>query len=267
MLRPKPEIILFGNEEGTAEICQELGLRHIPELARNKFGKSLVNDLFEKAQRLATYDLLCYINADIIVTQGLIRSINIVSKRWKRFVIICGTWELSMENEINLSTPDWERQLRALVKKNRRAPSSIGMDLFLFPRGFYDHIPPFSISGLAWDNWLIFKTRSKRIPLVDTSHFMFIVHPDHERSTHSRLYVADENTLINQRLAKRWTKTFIGLDATYNLEGDGRLRKKRILELLRPRLSAIKLHYIIEGLLRMKSYFKQKLGFFCKLVI
>ena len=37
-LIPRPEIFLFGGEEGTAEIAHELGLRHFPEVARNEFG-------------------------------------------------------------------------------------------------------------------------------------------------------------------------------------------------------------------------------------
>ena len=32
-LDPKPEVVLFGDDEGTAEIANELGLRHIPEIA------------------------------------------------------------------------------------------------------------------------------------------------------------------------------------------------------------------------------------------
>src|ERR1051325_11584226 len=70
LLRPRPEILLFGDENGTSEICAELGLRHVPEIARNDFGTPLVNDIFCKAQLFATYKALCYINADIILTNG-----------------------------------------------------------------------------------------------------------------------------------------------------------------------------------------------------
>jgi hypothetical protein len=33
---PKPEILLFGTEEGTAETARELGLVHVAEAARNR---------------------------------------------------------------------------------------------------------------------------------------------------------------------------------------------------------------------------------------
>jgi hypothetical protein len=31
----KPRIVLFGNEPGVAKICRELGLEHVPDVARN----------------------------------------------------------------------------------------------------------------------------------------------------------------------------------------------------------------------------------------
>jgi hypothetical protein len=45
-LNPRPEIMLFGNEDGAAETARELGLRHFPEVARNEFGTPLLGDLF-----------------------------------------------------------------------------------------------------------------------------------------------------------------------------------------------------------------------------
>src|SRR5215510_12506337 len=40
LLRPACEIILMGNDEGTAEIAAEFGLRYVPDIARNTFGDS-----------------------------------------------------------------------------------------------------------------------------------------------------------------------------------------------------------------------------------
>lgn len=37
LLQARPEIILIGNEEGTAEVCKEFGLRHIPDVERNEY--------------------------------------------------------------------------------------------------------------------------------------------------------------------------------------------------------------------------------------
>ena len=42
---PHPDVVLFGDEEGTAEFAQQLGIRHIPEVARNEFGTPRLDDL------------------------------------------------------------------------------------------------------------------------------------------------------------------------------------------------------------------------------
>jgi len=48
-LNPRPEIILFGDDEGTSAIARELGLRHVPEIAHNHTGAPMLDDLFAKA--------------------------------------------------------------------------------------------------------------------------------------------------------------------------------------------------------------------------
>src|SRR5712664_779088 len=78
-LRPKPEILLFGDEEGTVEIAQEFGLRHIPEVKRNQCGTPLLNDLFAKAHALASYNILCYVNADIMLLGDFMEAVQQVA--------------------------------------------------------------------------------------------------------------------------------------------------------------------------------------------
>ena len=64
-ISPRPEIILFGDETGTAEIAREFVVRHVPDVKRNDKGTPYLSDLFEKAQSLASHPSLCYVNADI----------------------------------------------------------------------------------------------------------------------------------------------------------------------------------------------------------
>jgi hypothetical protein len=52
-MEPRPEIILLGDDAGTADICAEFGLIHIPDVAQTPHGKPDVSDLFAKAQAAA----------------------------------------------------------------------------------------------------------------------------------------------------------------------------------------------------------------------
>jgi hypothetical protein len=51
-MNPRPEVILFGTDEGTAEVAAEFGVRHVPTVQRNQWGTPLVSDLFSQAQAI-----------------------------------------------------------------------------------------------------------------------------------------------------------------------------------------------------------------------
>ncbi len=72
LLRPECETILFGNEEGTAEVASMFGIRHFPDIERNEYGTPLVSSVFGIAQDIASHQLLCYVNADIMLTSDFL---------------------------------------------------------------------------------------------------------------------------------------------------------------------------------------------------
>ena len=45
LLKPKPEIILFGDEIGTAAIAHDLGLNHVPDIECNTYGTPLLDSV------------------------------------------------------------------------------------------------------------------------------------------------------------------------------------------------------------------------------
>ena len=49
LLQPRPEIIVFGDDDGTKETAKEFGVHYEPEIARNDYGTPLLHDLFERA--------------------------------------------------------------------------------------------------------------------------------------------------------------------------------------------------------------------------
>lgn len=175
LLRPRPEIIVFGNDAGSAEICQELCLRHEPEIKTTAHGIPLVNDLFLRAQLGAQHDILCYINADIIVTQMLVTAAEAVAGKFAQFLMTGLRWDLDIEEPIDFSG-DWLYQLRIRVKKRGNFHHTTGADYFVFPRGQYQNIPEFIIGRSAWDNWLIMDVVRSGAPLVDATQAVFVVH-------------------------------------------------------------------------------------------
>src|SRR6266576_4985363 len=68
-LRPKPTIILFCNEDGTAEVLRGLDVQLVSDIATNSFGTPLVSDMFRQADSRATSDVVAFVSADVILTE------------------------------------------------------------------------------------------------------------------------------------------------------------------------------------------------------
>ena len=176
-LRPACEIILLGDEEGTAEIAARFGVRHIAHVERNEHGTPLVGALFSAAQEAASHKIVCYVNADIILMSDFLPAISLIQGR--PFLCVGRRWDLDLKEPLDFGDPAWEKRLRArLVREGRLHPVS-GLDYFVFPRGTYRDIPPFAIGRTAWDNWLLYKARSLGLTAIDATRAITAVHQNH----------------------------------------------------------------------------------------
>lgn len=181
LLRPKCEIILFGDDEGTGETARELGVRHVPEVARNEYGTPLVNDAFRQAQKLATYDLLCYVNADILLMRDFISAVERLRLWHRQFLMVGKRWGMAISDPLDFDQPSWERKLSERVRRFGVPGTPYGLDYFVFSRGVFDEdLPPFAIGRPFWDNWFIWKAKTSQIPVVDASRSIMVVHQDHD---------------------------------------------------------------------------------------
>jgi hypothetical protein len=179
LLQPASEVILFGNDEGTAEVASELGVRHVPNIVRNEYGTPLVDDVFEKAQDLAGHNLLCYVNADIILMSGFIQAVEQVASQKPRFLMVGQRHDLDVQELLDFRL-DWEDQLRVRLTQNGQLHPPAGIDYFAFPRGLWEEIPPFAIGRTGWDNWLLYGARMRGAALVDATPVVMIIHQNHD---------------------------------------------------------------------------------------
>ena len=181
-LRPECEVILFGDDEGAAEAAREFGVRHEPEVRRNEHGTPFLNSMFERAQQIARHPLLCYVNCDIMLTGDFLPAVKRVSSWRKLFLMVGQRRDVDITDPWDFAQPDWEERLRAtaLERGERRPPNWI--DYFVFPRGTCRNILPFVVGRPGWDNWLLWKAWSSRIPVVDASAGVLAVHQNHDYS-------------------------------------------------------------------------------------
>ncbi len=185
-LDPRPEIFLFGDEEGTAEIAQELGLRHFPEVARNEFGTPLLDDLFRQAEQHASTPLLGYVNGDIILTNDFCDAMERVRAKYQRFMMVGRRWDLDWDQPLKVSQDGWAESMRerALAANVQRSGNYI--DYFIYSRRLCDGLLPLAIGRFSWDNYLLWRARSRGAELVDVSPSVVAIHQNHDYSHHPK---------------------------------------------------------------------------------
>jgi len=188
LLRPTPEIILFGDEEGTREMAKELGVHHIPDVARNEYGTPLVSDLFNKAERFSKYDILCYVNADIILMSDFMKGVQSVI-HWKRrffwrrrFLMVGQRWDVDITEILDFQKKGWEEELKEYARRHGKLHPPTGIDYFVFSRGLWKSIPPFAIGRPAWDNWMIYRARARNAAVIDATNVVMAIHQNHDYS-------------------------------------------------------------------------------------
>jgi len=178
-LSPRPEIILFGDEIGTADFAREFGLRHIAAIRRNDRGTPFLDDLFAQAQEAASFPIVAYVNSDIILFDEFLRAVESVSAWRPEFLMAGRRWDIDITAPLDFAVADWESRLRADVARRGKRRSVSWIDYFVFPRGMYREVPAMLIGRLWWDNWLVWKAGDLGAPLVDASPRVLAVHQNH----------------------------------------------------------------------------------------
>jgi hypothetical protein len=228
-LKPRPEIILFGRDDGMSETARQLGLRHVADVAVNEHGTPLLNDLFQKAEAAATYQHLCYVNADIILLGDFLRAIEHVQARMPRSLTISRRINLDIDEQLDFNGR-WEESIRQRAATNGQDGHYSSIDAFAFPKGMYPQIPPFAIGRLWWDHWLIKAVRIQKLPVIDASRLAPLLHQNHDYNHvpggADELWRGQEAE-TNFRLSGGVRHAYTLLDVTHELLPDGRVRRVR----------------------------------------
>lgn len=226
LLRPVPEILLFGDDEGTIDFAAQLGIHSIPEVRRNELGTPFISDIFRAAQQRSTNDILVYCNSDIILLQNF--GDALCRLNLPRFIAAGQRWDLDMTEPL-MFQDGWSDALRARVRNEGSVHSPEGMDYFAFMRGVLADMPEFLVGRPAWDNWIVFYARQNGIPLVDITETVTVVHQNHDYShiKHRDGPLWEGPEARQNRSVMRTQYNFTIEDATYRLSPSGLHRERR----------------------------------------
>ena len=223
-LLPDVEVLLIGDEDGVAEAAEELGVKHLPDVKCSKSGTPLISSMFHLARESSNSDLLCIINADMILMPDFVEVARRSRFKRDKFVLLSQRWDLDVTQSIEFRE-GWQDRLRSSVLGQNNLHRPAGSDFFLFPRTCYTNVPDFAIGRAGWDNWMIYKACQEKWSVIDCTPSMMIVHQNHDYrhlpggKSHYTHPETDENIrLAGGPAAVRYTI----LDATHRLM-DGKL--------------------------------------------
>ena len=244
-MRPAPQVLLFGDDEGVAEVARDLAVSHVRQVQRNRWGTPLVSDLFGQAQEIGGTRLLCYVNADIILFDDFMNAVERVAAWQNRFLMIGRRTDTDITEAIAFSQPHWAEQVREAARTRGKLQIARNIDYFAFTRGLYPEMPPLAVGRFWWDNWLVWKVRSMGAPVVDASEVVTAVHQNHDYSHTTygpgkNTMMASEESVLNCRMiceqnpedfdaGLSWRYVYTIDDATYRLTADDIKSKPRHL--------------------------------------
>jgi hypothetical protein len=172
LLTPKPRIVLLGNDEGTMENARLLEVEHIPDITCNEWGTPLVSSIFSAIrQQTHASDVVCYINADIVLYQDFPNSIAVVNKT-RDWLMVGKRTDLDLVNPM-MYTVD---QIRQLAASNGKDHGWSGIDYFVFPSRLFSFVYPFALGKFVWDQWLVGNAFRRGVDCIDASGTVLAVH-------------------------------------------------------------------------------------------
>jgi len=272
-LLPDVNVILLGEEEGLAETANELGVKHLPDVKCSNSGTPLISSMFQLAREHSNSELLCVINADMILMSDFFEAAKLAVKLREKFVLLSQRWDLDVARPLDFST-NWQDGLRSTVHGQGQLHRPVGSDFFLFPKPCYTDVPDFAIGRAGWDNWMIYKARQENWPVIDCTPSLMIVHQNHDYrhlpggKSHYTHPETDENIRLAGSLA---VVRYTILDATHRLMNGKlvrpaftRLHFWRKVELFLRKIFSFLPEATLENIVRPKRWAKRFKKLFAK---
>lgn len=220
------EVVAIGDEPGIAEVCQEYGIRQLPDVDSNDIGTPLISSIFNLARNVNDSPYLAYANADILLFPDLLEAVRLLAAEKSQFLMVGQRYDLDVTEPIDF-TGNWPSVLRDRVAGSGELHGQTGSDYFVYPRACFKDIPDFAVGRAGWDNWMLFHARWQGWPLVDATGFVTVVHQNHDyrHLPGGVVHYRQPETAVNVQLAGGRRTIFKLEDVTHHLVGNNLRRK------------------------------------------
>jgi hypothetical protein len=253
-LRPRPEVLLVGDEDGYEAAAADLGVTRISQLPRNEFGTPLISGLFRLAHQHGTGDVLCFSNADIILPPRFTAAIEVVAEACPRFLMVGRRVDLDITEPVDFGG-NWWAALETRSSAEGHGRHDLAIDYFAFSRQLFASVPPFAIGRTRYDNWLLWKAAAEGAVVVDATAFVTVVHQNHDYGHIGGTIRAWEGPEAQraEQLIGHWSHYHSIAHATWLLTPDGQLAPARGL-----RYAAARPRRIVAQSLRLTRPYRRR---------
>ena len=86
---------------------------------------------------------------------------------------------LDVNYAIDFSNQQWHESIRSESLQYGERGGFAAIDYFVFSKGLYNSIPEFAVGRIGWDNWLLWKTKSMGVPIIDATNGITAIHQNH----------------------------------------------------------------------------------------
>lgn len=177
---PTKNIVLFGDDQWTKEICEDLWITHHIPLQYNFDKVPYFSYLLQEMCMLYPDKIICYINSDIIITSNFIEFIENTEIPFENFMISWHRRNIEVKEFIDFSKKSRETVLHKKCETSGKKANTWD-DFFIFPSFIFKDIPilPY-IMRPFFDNFMIYICLRNKIPLIDATNSITTVHQKHD---------------------------------------------------------------------------------------
>lgn len=223
------EAIIFQKEKGIEKINGVPNIRIIEKIRSNENNVPFINAMFYEANLLAKNDILCFLNADIIINDDFIESLLKIHKSLKKKYLVVGQrYDTFFDYFIDFQNPQWYNDL---IKKNHdtlKIHPPFGSDYFAFPKNQYPQgsLPDLLVGRNGWDNYMFYETRMKSYKLINLSSQYKVIHQNHNynhKSENENVKKKEDNH--NYDFIHKYEKNFYTLESCNYIFQNNSLKK------------------------------------------
>lgn len=208
---PPPTLVLVSEEEGCAEVAQQMGAKHRPKVEKDSKGYDRLDKLIEEGEKEAPDGgAIALMNADCFPgphfhyhLQQLLEVVHSTSSRPYLIVGARYVWQQDAAPPYNPTMTTPQHYVDQYINK-RNAVRDDALDFFVFRKGSFKGMPPFRVGRSRWDNWMMAHATRQQWTTVNGGYqnpLLYVIHPEHTREHQFQGEEALQPYVHNERLA------------------------------------------------------------------